>query len=165
MYIAKIGDSKYKVELLKDGVYVDGEFIDIDFKKLNSRGFQAIYKFKNFDIEILEKNVELKNCKIKINGKILELGLSDQFDELLHSLGMDNLNIKKTNEIKAPMPGLVLRVIAKTGEEFKKGDNLLVLEAMKMENVLKAPGDGKVKEVLVQAGDKVEKNQILFYLD
>jgi biotin carboxyl carrier protein len=87
--------------------------------------------------------------------------MTDQFDELLHQLGMDNLNTAKVSEIKAPMPGLVLRILASEGEEVQKGGNLLVLEAMKMENIIKAPADVIIKSVKVNPGDKVEKNQVM----
>jgi len=59
------------------------------------------------------------------------------------------------------MPGLVLKVFAAEGMEVKKGDNLFVLEAMKMENIIKAPADVVVKTVKIKPGDKVEKGQIL----
>jgi biotin carboxyl carrier protein len=74
---------------------------------------------------------------------------------------MDNLNTAKVSEIKAPMPGLVLRILASEGEEVQKGGNLLVLEAMKMENIIKAPADVIIKSVKVNPGDKVEKNQVM----
>ncbi len=63
------------------------------------------------------------------------------------------------------MLGLVLKIIAKEGEELKKGDNLLILEAMKMENMIKAPADIIIKKIHIKEGDKVEKNQILLILD
>jgi biotin carboxyl carrier protein len=59
------------------------------------------------------------------------------------------------------MPGLVLKVFAAEGMEVKKGDNLFVLEAMKMENIIKAPADVVVKTIKIKPGDKVEKGQIL----
>ena len=59
------------------------------------------------------------------------------------------------------MPGLVLEIMVKAGDEVKKGDALLILEAMKMENVLKATGDGTVKSVSVSKGAPVDKGTIL----
>ena len=100
-----------------------------------------------------------------MNGNNYSVEAKDKFDELLKQLGMDNLSSAKVNEIKAPMPGLVLKVLAKEGSEIKKGDSVLILEAMKMENVLKSPGGGKVKLLKVKAGDKVEKNQVLVVLE
>ena len=55
----------------------------------------------------------------------------------------------------APMPGMVTLVTAKAGQSVSKGDNLIVLEAMKMEHSLQAPRDGLIAEVLVEAGDQV----------
>jgi biotin carboxyl carrier protein len=74
---------------------------------------------------------------------------------------MDAGSHKHINEVKAPMPGLVLRVMIEPGQAIQKGDTLLILEAMKMENVLKAPSDGIVSKILVSKGDKVEKNQVM----
>ncbi|MDX5320798.1 MAG: acetyl-CoA carboxylase biotin carboxyl carrier protein subunit, partial [Bacteroidota bacterium] len=56
---------------------------------------------------------------------------------------------------------LVLKTVANPGDTVKKGDSLLVLEAMKMENIIKSPGDGVVKAIKVNPGDKVEKNAVL----
>ncbi len=82
-------------------------------------------------------------------------------DFLLQSMGLDTLNSKKINEIKAPMPGLVLDIKVSEGSVVKKGDVLLVLEAMKMENNLKSPADGIVKKIVAKKGTAVEKNQLL----
>jgi biotin carboxyl carrier protein len=59
------------------------------------------------------------------------------------------------------MPGLVLKVFAVEGDEVKKGDNLLILEAMKMENIIKCPADVTIKKIRIKSGNKVEKGQIL----
>jgi biotin carboxyl carrier protein len=59
------------------------------------------------------------------------------------------------------MPGLIVDVGVEVGQDVKKGDKLLVLNAMKMENIIKAPADGKVRQVLVNNGQNVEKNQVL----
>ena len=62
------------------------------------------------------------------------------------------------------MPGLVLKLMAKEGDEIKTGDSLLILEAMKMENVIKSRGEGKIKHIRVKERDAVEKNQVLIEL-
>ena len=63
--------------------------------------------------------------------------------------------------IKAPIPGLITRVLVQVGDQVEAGQPILVLEAMKMENIIKCPGDGTVKTVNVKKGDSVEKNQVL----
>jgi pyruvate carboxylase subunit B len=59
--------------------------------------------------------------------------------------------------VRAPMPGLVLRVEVEAGQEVAAGGGLVVLEAMKMENEIRSPGPGKVKAILVEPGQAVEK--------
>jgi len=68
---------------------------------------------------------------------------------------------EKMDHVKAPMPGLVLDILVEVGQTINKGDNLLVLEAMKMENIIKASGTGIVKNIKVNKKDAVEKNQLL----
>ncbi len=67
--------------------------------------------------------------------------------------------VEKT--LKAPMPGLIVATKVEPGQTVKKGDPLLVVEAMKMENIIKAKGDVTVKAIRVQVGQSVEKNAAL----
>jgi len=90
--------------------------------------------------------------------------LKDKYDELLQQLGMDKMFAQKVNDLKAPMPGLVLDILVSEGQAIQKGDSLLILEAMKMENNLKATNDAVVKKIKVLKGDKVEKNTVLIEL-
>ena len=92
---------------------------------------------------------------LKINSIKFDIDLKDKYDELLHNLGLDDLAVKKINEIKAPMPGMVLSIL------INEGDSLLVLEAMKMENIIKSPADGTIKKINAITGIAVEKNQLL----
>lgn len=67
-------------------------------------------------------------------------------------------------EVKAPMPGTILKVNVSAGESVKQGDVLAILEAMKMENEIIAPTDGVIGEILVSANDSVQSDQVLFRL-
>lgn len=64
----------------------------------------------------------------------------------------------------APMAGTILRILVKEGQTVKKGENLIVLEAMKMENEIVADKDGIIRSILVKANDSVESNQPLLIL-
>jgi acetyl/propionyl-CoA carboxylase alpha subunit len=89
--------------------------------------------------------------------------LSDR-DLLLRSLGSDTSSHHAHSAIKAPMPGLVVRILVKNGDTVKRGTNLMILEAMKMENEIRTPVDAEVGEVLVRDGDIVEKDQVIVTL-
>ncbi len=122
------------------------------------------YKNLSFNIVLLKFYPDEKKLILKINGKRTTITMKDKYDLLLQQLGMDKLASKKTESIKAPMPGLVLNVLVSEGQAVKKGDTILILEAMKMENALKAPQDGIIKKIAVSKGTAVEKNQLLIEL-
>ena len=60
--------------------------------------------------------------------------------------------------LRSPLPGTVVEILAKTGQQVKEGDTLVVLEAMKMNNNLTAERDGVVKSILVEEGEAVKEN-------
>lgn len=151
----------FEVTSNKSALIVNGKSIAVDMSNINEQSAHVIFEHKSYNTEIVEVDFEQKTCTIKINGNLYNVEVKDQYDALLKQLGLDNLNTNKVLEIKAPMPGLVLNVLVKENDEIKKGDSLLILEAMKMENILKSSSDGIVKEVKVLKGDKVEKNQLL----
>ena len=156
-------NNTYDVELekdLKSGV-INDEGFDWDVIQIKDNSFSIIKENKSYNVELLSVNKDEKRFFIKVNGLKYKLNIKDKYDELLHSLGMDNLISQKVGDIKAPMPGLVLDVSVSEGEEVKKGDTLLILEAMKMENVIKSPTDGVVKKISIKKGEAVEKNQLI----
>ena len=71
----------------------------------------------------------------------------------------------KPGEIGAPMPGRVIDLVTKVGEQVKAGQKLLVTEAMKLETVIKAPVDGVVREIVAGAGESVEAGDLLVVID
>jgi biotin carboxyl carrier protein len=62
------------------------------------------------------------------------------------------------------MPGLIVAIPVEEGQEIQSGDDLIILESMKMQNELKAPRDGTVNRIRVSAGDNVDQNQVLMTL-
>ncbi|MDF3821219.1 acetyl-CoA carboxylase biotin carboxyl carrier protein subunit [Leptospira sp. 96542] len=82
-------------------------------------------------------------------------------------LGERNLTAKtdESPEIKSPMPGKVVVVTCTEGTEYKQGESLMVLEAMKMENAIKAPYDCRVAKIHKNTGDLVKQGEVLVLLD
>ena len=67
-------------------------------------------------------------------------------------------------DLKAPMPGKILEVLVKVGDQVKEDDEVIMLEAMKMENPIYAPAGGTVKEIKVKANDTVETDQLMMVI-
>lgn len=164
MYKVLVGNREIKLEDAKEKLFLDGEELNFDLKLTGDRKYHLLMNDRSYEGEVLFFDPATKSLTIRVNNQKIQLQVKDKYDELLKQIGLDNLSKAGSNEVKAPMPGLVLKVLVTEGAEIKKGDNLLVLEAMKMENILKAPTDGIVKTLKVHPGDKVEKNQVLLQL-
>jgi acetyl/propionyl-CoA carboxylase alpha subunit len=162
------GESEYTI-VLDDSAgasgTINGTAAVIDLHDAGSNRFHVIRDHKSYDLEILHADLEAKTMTVKVNGRDYEVALTDRYDELLKSLGMDKAMSSKVNELKAPMPGLVLDVRVSEGQAVAKGDALIVLEAMKMENILKSPADAVVKKIIAKKGTAVEKNQVLIMFE
>jgi biotin carboxyl carrier protein len=115
-------------------------------------------------VELLGIDYRSKTVQLRVNGTLYTTQISDRYDQLVQSMGLTKTAAQKINDIKAPMPGLVLEVAVSVGQTIQKGDKVLILEAMKMENVLKAAGDGEVKAIHIERGAAVEKGQVLITL-
>ena len=164
MYKVKVNQQyDFEIEAGHDALRVNGSPVVLDEQTLHDRCSHILYKNRSYTVETVSLDREEKQAVIKVNGTLYQVAVADQFDLLLKQLGMDNLAVNKVQQIKAPMPGLVLNVLVNDGDEVKTGDNLLVLEAMKMENMIKSPSDGTIKKINVVKGDKVEKNEVLIH--
>lgn len=154
----------FEIELHNEDVKIDGKSISLDIKKISQNDFHTLYKNKSFNVELLNIDKQNKLLKLAVNGNVYEIEIKDRYDLLLEKMGLNSSGASKENEIKAPMPGLILDLIVKEGEAVSKGDGVLILEAMKMENILKAPGDCIIKKIRVKKNEKVDKNQVLITL-
>jgi len=160
-------DNKYDFEIGEDGkqLVVNGVAVQLDIKDVSEGHFHFLLDNKSYSAELVEIDYKSKAAIIKVNGKEYHTVLKDEKDDLLNMLGIETNVSSAALELRAPMPGLVLDILVKPGDQIKKGDPLLILEAMKMENLIKSPADYIIKAVEIQQGDKVEKNQVLLRFD
>lgn len=135
-----------------------------DVQEIAPRHYHVLIKNESFRFEMVEYDAETKQMQLKVNGDLFHLQIKDKMDLLLEKMGLSGLAADKVQDIKAPMPGLVLEIKVSEGQTIEKGDAVLVLEAMKMENVLKATSTAIVQKIMIEKGDAVEKNQVLIEL-
>ena len=161
MFQTKVNGKNFEIIKNDDGFNINGEPFEWDFVKISEGYFHILYENKSYRAEVVKADRAAKSFQFKINNKLHIVEVKDKFDLLLEKMGMTNGSTAKINNIKAPMPGLVIDLKVKTGDVVKAGDPLLILEAMKMENILKSPGGGTIKNVKTKKGDSVEKGQVL----
>jgi biotin carboxyl carrier protein len=161
MYTALVGKKSFEIEFSEDGIIINQQRVFPDIERLEEGYFHILYQNKSYRAEIVKADFKAKSFLIKVNGTTHSVDLKDRFDLLLEKMGMNSATAGKVNNIKAPMPGLIIDLKVKIGDLVKPGDTLLILEAMKMENIIKSPGEGVVKTVKIKKGESVEKNQVL----
>lgn len=140
----------------------------IDFEELNVLGsnvFELISKKDRKVIEVLAYDLDNKTITIRYRHHTYDIVFKNDLDRVLDKMGIKRSSENISRDVKAPMPGKVIELIAKVGDQLEKGDGILILEAMKMENVLKAEASCRIKKILINKLDNVEKNQILIELD
>src|SRR6185437_918339 len=131
-------------------LFLNNQPYQCDISKISDTEYHILHNNKSYRIELIHLDKVLKNVKLKINGQTAEADIKDKMDELLEKLGMNKVSNNVVQDIKAPMPGLVMEIKVEEGQEVKTGDQLLILEAMKMENVLKSPREGTVKSIMIK---------------
>lgn len=162
MYQIKVNDNfGFNAGRKSGALHINDIATNADIQKTGASSYHLINDNASYKLEVVNIDIQQKTAAIKVNGNLYHLTAKDQFDMLLDQLGLSQLNRSAVADLKAPMPGLVLKVFVSEGDEVKKGDNLFVLEAMKMENIIKAPADAVVKSVKIKPGDKIEKGQVL----
>ncbi len=154
MYKIKVNAS-HQFEITK----ADAEALDCIETSDNT--FHILQNNTSVNASILSSNFNKKLYTVKVDNNTYEVNINNALDQQIEALGFEVGASKKINEIKAPMPGLILEISVVEGQEVKENDALLILEAMKMENVIKSPCDGIVKSINVKQAEAVDKNSLL----
>jgi len=149
------GEEKRISVRLKDGRYIVGSGDaekTFDVVKIDEHSFSIIQGNTSFLVNIIK---EESKTTVIVDDEVFvfEESSNNDIDEDFKISGKPNV-IDKV--VKSPMPGSVVKVNVKQGDNVKKGDILVIVEAMKMENELRAPGDMVVKKVYVKEGEQVE---------
>lgn len=160
-------DKKYKVKVNDSFEFIFNikEIENLDTQQTSSSSFHLLQNNRSYKADVVKPDFLNRSYQIKINSNIYKVNIANDLDQLIEKMGLSLGSAQQINDIKAPMPGLILEVNIKEGDEVKEGDYLLVLEAMKMENTLTAPRDAVVKSVSVKKGDTVEKNELLIEME
>lgn len=137
----------------------------LDSIAVNAQTLHVLDNNTAFEVEIHHADYLNKTISLSVNGNIYEVKLEDEYDQQIKRMGLLAVTTQKLNEVKAPMPGLIVDVMVEVGEEIVEGTPLLVLSAMKMENIILAQGEGIIKSIEVKKDDAVEKGQVIIEME
>jgi len=166
-FSATMDGKEHTVEVQKDadrpGVYhmtLDGKPYEVDARRMPSQIVSMLLDNKSYDVDLerIAKRSDTLDGRVhvRVRGRVMRFEMLDERRlKMKEAQGM-RLDVGGMATIDSPMPGKVIKLLAKEGDEVKQGQGIVVIEAMKMENELRAPKAGKVKEIKVKEGDAVE---------
>lgn len=134
---------------------------EVKITALGGREYLLEKAGRNYQAFLVSEDVLEKTSTWWIDGFTYEVQSLSEMDEKLEAMGVGARPASGIETLKAPMPGMVLSIPVQEGQNVKKGDTLVILEAMKMENALKAPHDAVVGTIQAEAGKAVEKGAVL----
>ncbi len=159
-YVASLGDQEFEIEINgEDEIIVNGDPFAIDFRSIagqpvyslliNGRSYEALVQPSEEGLEVL------------LQGQLFLISVDDERQLRLRQTSGPQITDRGEFHLKSPMPGLIISVNVREGQEVSRGDRLITLESMKMQNELKSPTDGIIRSLRIKSGDNVEQNQVL----
>lgn len=156
-YIVKVNETQFDLGM--------DEVADLDVQQLSATNFHLLSDATAYNVEVSETDFAHRSLSITINGNTYDIKINDRYDQLVDQMGLLSNTAQKAQNIKAPMPGLIMAVLVEVGQEIEEGTPLLVLSAMKMENQILAQGAGTIKSIEVAIGDTVDKGQLIIEME
>jgi biotin carboxyl carrier protein len=159
-YITTVNDQKYTIEIDQEGqITVNDQEYRVDFQQLSEGGILSLLLNQHSLEAIVEERDQ--SWEVLIRGELYLVKVQDERAYRLAKARGITIEVTGEANVISPMPGLIIEVPVEVGQFIKKGDQVIILESMKMENELRAPRDGTVKKIWVSKGASVEKNELL----
>jgi biotin carboxyl carrier protein len=158
-------DRTYDVQSFGEHFLLDGTDETLDVSASASGVLSILHNGRSYTATVEARDDAKKELSLRINGAHYVVKIEEPLDRLLKKLGMDSAASTKAESVKAPMPGMVLKILVEPGQQVSKGDPLIILEAMKMENILKASGPATVKAIRATERIAVEKGTVLIEME
>ena len=162
--VAYIDKKSKKIEISNDSeIYINSEKFQFNLLSLDDKTY--LLKVGDIFFEIVAQRIDDEKYSITVDGVLYDIEIRTSLQERAKELLEAGGTASNKMEIKAPMPGMILKVNKQVGEEVISGESIIILEAMKMENELRSPVSGKLKELFVKEGSPVEKGFKLFSIE
>ena len=164
-YFVRIDGTDHEVALDAEGVHLDGEDIAAHVAPIEGTPVRMVTIGEHVHRVIVRPGATRGEYTLWLDGWRFEVEALDERTRAIRELSGAGAGPAGPAPLKAPMPGLIVRIHVAVGDEVQAGQGLVVMEAMKMENELRAQTAGKVKNILVKPGTAVEKGTLLIELE
>ena len=156
----QIGGRKRNIEIAREGsrlrASIDGRAVEADAVEVDTGTYSILLDGRAFEVRV---RPGIRGLVVQTGGEELPAEIHDP--RAWRRRGGDVVEAEGRQQVIAPMPGKIVRVLVKPGEEVEAGRGLLVVEAMKMQNEIRAPKSGVVERVLVSEGQNVNAGEVL----
>ncbi|MCD6566044.1 MAG: biotin/lipoyl-binding protein [Bacteroidales bacterium] len=144
-------------------VVVDNKKYYVDVKKIDKNTYSLLYKGKSYNLSLVSEDDE-RRYSIKHKFNHYEVEIMDSIARYRKNRGNNDIE-EDQSSISSPMPGKVVKIPIKVGDNVVSGQTLIIISAMKMESEYKAKKDGKIKKILTTEGSTIEGNQSLILFE
>jgi pyruvate carboxylase subunit B len=163
-YFVRVNGQEHEILLDATGVHIDGEDVAAQVADGDGTPVRMVTIGDTVHRVIVRRGAERGAYTLWLDGYRFDVDAVDERTRAIRELSGANAGPAGPAPLKAPMPGLIVRVNVAVGDQVSAGQGLVVMEAMKMENELRATAAGRVKSVLATPGTAVEKGALLIEL-
>lgn len=162
-YITTVDGETFEVEINSESeITVGGRRLQVDFQSVAGQPvYSLILDGQSYEAYVYPSD---QGLDVLLLGQLYHIAVEDERQRRLRQASGMQISPSGELHLKAPMPGLIVAIPVTEGQQVNQGQDLVILESMKMQNELKAPREGTVTRVRVKPGDSVEQNQILVTL-
>jgi biotin carboxyl carrier protein len=164
-YFVNVNGEAHEVLLDAAGVHIDGDDVAAHVAPIEGTPVRMVTIGREVHRVVVRPGAARGSYTLWLDGHRFEVEALDERSKAIRDLSGVAAGPSGPAPLKAPMPGLIVRVNVQVGDQVQAGQGIVVMEAMKMENELRATAPGKVKSVLATPGTAVEKGALLIELE
>ncbi len=166
VHLAPSSNGKHRViELERDAsgwrVTLDGRPVAVDAVEIAPNALSILLEGQSFEINVTPSS----DGKLKLQTRAQEFTAEVIDPRAWSGRRHGNVEAEGRQQIVAPMPGKIVRVLVQAGDHVEAGQGLLVVEAMKMQNEIRSPKSGTVERILAKEGQPVNAGEVLAWID
>ena len=143
------------------GILLDGNPVEADAIQISPQTLSVLLNGQSFEIHVAPTS----DGKLKLQTGSHEFIAAVQDPRAWRGRKQGTLEAEGRQQITAPMPGKVIRLLVNAGEKIEAAQGLLVIEAMKMQNEIRSPKSGKVERLIVKEGQNVSAGEVLAWVE